>query len=145
MERETGLEPATSSLGSHTYIGSKSLARFCCELLNLQRLLESAFSKTVIPNEARIRQIDDACIEDRAGVCTRVRTADKSRRSQMAVYVIQPFARGMGRLCCEFLNPEAPYRCASFGSRVPGMSEGRQKSTDQRYLVLPFPSEGSPV
>ena len=56
MERETGLEPATSSLGSHAYFESKSLARFCCEFLNLQRLAESAFSKAVIPNEARTRQ-----------------------------------------------------------------------------------------
>ena len=45
MERETGFEPATSSLGIQTYVGSKSLARFCCEFLNLQRLAESAFSK----------------------------------------------------------------------------------------------------
>ena len=28
LERETGFEPATSSLGIQTYIGSKSLARF---------------------------------------------------------------------------------------------------------------------
>src|SRR5580658_10069262 len=36
---------ATSSLGIQTYVGSKSLARFCCEFLNLQRLAESVFSK----------------------------------------------------------------------------------------------------
>jgi hypothetical protein len=36
LERETGFEPATSSLGIQTYVGSKSLARFCCEFLNLQ-------------------------------------------------------------------------------------------------------------
>src|ERR1035437_6052378 len=47
--------PATSSLGIQTYVGSKSLARFCCEFLNLQRLAESAFSKSVDPNEARTR------------------------------------------------------------------------------------------
>jgi hypothetical protein len=35
----------TSSLGIRTYIGSKSLARFCCEFPNLQRLAESAFSR----------------------------------------------------------------------------------------------------
>jgi hypothetical protein len=57
LERETGLEPATSSLGSHAYIESKSLARFCCELLNLQRLAESAFSITVPPNEAQTRHV----------------------------------------------------------------------------------------
>jgi hypothetical protein len=47
LERDTGLEPATSSLGSRTYVESKSLARFCCEFLNLQRLAESAFLKSV--------------------------------------------------------------------------------------------------
>ena len=56
MERETGLEPVTSSLGSPTYVGSKSLARFCCEFLNLQHLAESAFSKLPQPNEAQSRQ-----------------------------------------------------------------------------------------
>jgi hypothetical protein len=56
MERETGFEPATSSLGIQTYIKSKSLARFCRDFLNLQRLAESAFSEPVIPNEAQIRQ-----------------------------------------------------------------------------------------
>src|SRR3954453_376869 len=45
MERETGVEPATSSLGIQTYVGSKSLARFCGEFLNLQRFAESAFSE----------------------------------------------------------------------------------------------------
>jgi hypothetical protein len=49
-------EPATSSLGSPTYVGSKSLARFCCEFLNLQHLAESAFSKLRQPNEAQSRQ-----------------------------------------------------------------------------------------
>jgi hypothetical protein len=39
---ETGFEPATSSLGIHAFVGSRSLARFCCGLLNLQRLAESA-------------------------------------------------------------------------------------------------------
>src|SRR5450755_2200545 len=57
MERETGLEPATSSLGSQTYIESKSLARFCCELLNLQHLAESAVFESVPPNEAQTRQV----------------------------------------------------------------------------------------
>src|ERR1035441_3611822 len=55
MERETGLEPATSSLGSQTYVGSRTLARFCCEFLNLQRLAKSAFSKFEHPNEAQMR------------------------------------------------------------------------------------------
>jgi hypothetical protein len=57
MERETGFEPATSSLGIHPYIESKSLARFCCDFLNLQRLAESAFSKSVYPNESQMRQV----------------------------------------------------------------------------------------
>src|ERR1035437_6159009 len=57
MERETGLEPATSSLGIQTYIGSKSLARFCCEFLNLQRLAESAFSRIDRLNEAQTRHV----------------------------------------------------------------------------------------
>src|SRR5450432_2049570 len=56
MERETGFEPATSSLGIQTYFESKSLARLCCELLNLQHLAESAFSQSVNSNEARTRQ-----------------------------------------------------------------------------------------
>ncbi len=51
LERETGLEPATSSLGSQAFVKSKSLARFCCEFLNLQRLAESAFSKPVGLNQ----------------------------------------------------------------------------------------------
>ena len=60
MERETGLEPATSSLGIQTYVGSKSLARFCCDFLNLQHLAESAFSKSVDPNEAQTRHVSYA-------------------------------------------------------------------------------------
>ena len=56
MERETGLEPATSSLGKHAFIESKSLARFCCEFLNLQRLAESAFAGLLAANEAQTRQ-----------------------------------------------------------------------------------------
>jgi hypothetical protein len=52
MEREMGLEPTTSSLGSHASIESKSLARFCCDFLNLQRLAESAFRHFVHANEA---------------------------------------------------------------------------------------------
>src|ERR1017187_1554599 len=57
MERETGFEPATSSLGIQTYIGSKSLARFCCEFLNLQRLAESAFSRIDRLNEPQTRHV----------------------------------------------------------------------------------------
>ncbi len=57
MERETGFEPATSSLGRHTYVGPKSLARFCCEFLNLHHLAESAISEPVPPNEAQTRQL----------------------------------------------------------------------------------------
>src|ERR1700688_4409331 len=57
MERETGFEPATSSLGIRTYFESKSLARFCCEFLNLQRLAESAFSSFDRPIEAQTRHV----------------------------------------------------------------------------------------
>src|ERR1039458_5508009 len=57
MERETGLEPATSSLGSHSYVESKSLVRFCCELLNLQHLAKSAIFESVPANEAQTRQV----------------------------------------------------------------------------------------
>ncbi len=57
MERETGFEPATSSLGIQTYFESKSLARFCCEFLNLQRLAESAFFGLGRPNEAQTRHV----------------------------------------------------------------------------------------
>src|ERR1039458_1496369 len=57
MERETGLEPATSSLGSHTYVESKSLVRSCCELLNLQHLAKSAIFESVPANEAQTRQV----------------------------------------------------------------------------------------
>ena len=49
----TEVEPTTSSLGIKTCVESKSLARFCCELLNLQRLAESAFSRFVIPIETQ--------------------------------------------------------------------------------------------
>src|ERR1039458_4410993 len=56
-ERETRLEPATSSLGILAFIESKSLARFCCEFLNLQHLAESAFCNSVDPNEAQTRQV----------------------------------------------------------------------------------------
>ena len=52
-----GFEPATSSLGIQTYVGSKSLARFCCEFLNLQRLAESAFSGFDRLNEAQTRHV----------------------------------------------------------------------------------------
>jgi hypothetical protein len=57
MERETGFEPATSSLGIQTYFESKPLARFCCEFLNLQRLVESAFSRSCPSNEAETRHL----------------------------------------------------------------------------------------
>jgi len=56
MERETGLEPATSSLGKNAFIESKSLMRFCSDFLNLQRLSKSAFSRSVTANEAQTRQ-----------------------------------------------------------------------------------------
>src|SRR5215467_16366381 len=57
MERETGFEPTTSSLGIQSYVGSKSLARFCCEFLNLQPLAESAFSNFNLPIEAQMRHL----------------------------------------------------------------------------------------
>src|SRR5215471_17815338 len=57
MERETGLEPATSSLGIQPYFESKPLARFCCEFLNLQHLAESAFSIFDRPIEAQTRHV----------------------------------------------------------------------------------------
>jgi len=56
MEQETGLEPATSSLGIQASFESKTLARFCCEFLNLQHLAESVFSDLVRPIEAQMRQ-----------------------------------------------------------------------------------------
>jgi hypothetical protein len=55
MDRETGFEPATSSLGSHPFVESKSLARFCRDFLNLQRRAESEFYRSVDPNEAQTR------------------------------------------------------------------------------------------
>jgi hypothetical protein len=69
MERETALEPVTSSLGSHTYVESKSLVRFCCELLNLQHLAESAFFDLVPPNEAQTRQVRHLGDSDIQKVC----------------------------------------------------------------------------
>jgi hypothetical protein len=48
---------ASSGLGSQTYLESKSLARFCCEFLNLQHLAKSAFTKSVVPIEAQMRQV----------------------------------------------------------------------------------------
>ena len=68
MERETGLEPVTSSLGNHAFIESKSLACFCCEFLNLQRLAESVFFKSVGPIEAQMRQ---GCTQGRNVPCDR--------------------------------------------------------------------------
>jgi hypothetical protein len=50
--RKRDFEPATSSLGIYPSIESKSLARFCCDFLNLQRLAESAFCHFVHANEA---------------------------------------------------------------------------------------------
>jgi hypothetical protein len=41
-----------NSLGIQTYFESKSLARFCCDFLNLQRLAESAFCHFVTAIEA---------------------------------------------------------------------------------------------
>jgi hypothetical protein len=52
------------SLVSPTYVGSKSLARFCCEFLNLQHLAESAFSKSAQPNEAQSRQASRSMMRD---------------------------------------------------------------------------------
>src|SRR5262245_20642155 len=60
LERETGLEPATSSLGIQASVESTSLARFCREFLNLQHVAESAFAKSVWPNEAQTRQLHHA-------------------------------------------------------------------------------------
>jgi hypothetical protein len=56
LEWETGLEPATSSLGIQASFESETLARFCCEFLNLQHLAESVFSDLVRPIEAQMRQ-----------------------------------------------------------------------------------------
>ena len=72
-----GVEPTTSSLGIQTYVGSKSLARFCREFLNLQHLAESAFCKSVDPNEAQTRHVAkstntdlsyDHCLRERVTV-----------------------------------------------------------------------------
>jgi hypothetical protein len=56
MERETGFEPATSSLGINPLVESKTLTRFCCELLNPQRLAESAVCISIVLFEAQMRQ-----------------------------------------------------------------------------------------
>jgi len=53
--KSISLSPA-SGLGIQTYIVSKPLARFCCEFLNLQQLVKSAFSKSVTLIEAQTRQ-----------------------------------------------------------------------------------------
>ena len=52
-----GLEPTTSSLGIQPLIESKSLARFCHDFLNLQRLAKSVFCKSIDPNEAQTRHV----------------------------------------------------------------------------------------
>ena len=78
MERETGLEPATSSLGIQMYFESKPLARFCCEFLNLQRLAESAFSRLDRPNEAQMRHVLHTEI---AGIAGSVSAASDGRRA----------------------------------------------------------------
>jgi len=69
MERETGLEPATSSLGIQAYIESKSLVRFCCEFLNLQHHAESAVFESVHPNEAQTRQAPQLDHSDTKNLC----------------------------------------------------------------------------
>src|SRR4029077_616797 len=51
----------TSSLGRHTYVGSKSLVRFCCDFLNLRHLAKSAISEPIPPNEAQTRQVSHLC------------------------------------------------------------------------------------
>ena len=51
----------TSSLGIQTYVGSKSLARFCCDFLNLQRLAESVFSRF----DRQLRHKRDKCFTQR--------------------------------------------------------------------------------
>ena len=54
-------EPATSSLGIHSFVRSRSLARVSVAgLLNLQRLAESVFSRSVAPNEAQLRRTHSA-------------------------------------------------------------------------------------
>ena len=58
---------ATSSLGIQTYFESKSLARFCCDFLNLQHLAESAFSKSIHLNEAQIRHALRTCVRGHEG------------------------------------------------------------------------------
>jgi hypothetical protein len=47
----------TSSLGIHASVKSKSLARFCCDFLNLQRLAESVFSRF----DRQLRHKRDKC------------------------------------------------------------------------------------
>jgi len=51
-------------LGIQTYVGSKSLARFCCDFLNLQRLAESAFSKF----DRQLRHKQDNCFTQRSEI-----------------------------------------------------------------------------
>jgi len=46
-------------LGIHPCIESKSLARFCCEILNLQFLAKSALFNLGRPNEAQTRHIPE--------------------------------------------------------------------------------------
>ena len=55
LRRHSNLQ--TSSLGSCQFIESTSLARFCCEFLNLQHFAKSAFSALVPPNEAQTRHL----------------------------------------------------------------------------------------
>jgi hypothetical protein len=44
--------------GSRPYVECQSLARFCCELLNLHRLAESAEDEAVTLFEARMRKTE---------------------------------------------------------------------------------------
>jgi hypothetical protein len=58
----------TSSLGIQTFVGSKSLARFCCDFLNLQRLAESVFSRF----DRQMRHKRDKCFTQRSEIADSV-------------------------------------------------------------------------
>jgi hypothetical protein len=51
------MQVSTSGLGIQEFVGSKSLARFCYEFLNLLHNAELAFSKPVVPNEEQTRSM----------------------------------------------------------------------------------------
>jgi hypothetical protein len=89
----SGFEPATSSLGIQTFFESKSLARFCCEFLNLQPLVESAFSRLDLSNEAQMRHVLHTKILRSQALCLPPRMACSTGKRKASATTSPPGVR----------------------------------------------------